>query len=201
MTALETLLRTDDAIAQRVIFNALKSSSVMYLARRIATRRAALIEAAGPVGIVAEAVELGSADESALCARLADEAAALDRMIADAREGSATLDAFCKESQRQFAAYVSRAVRTELDVGSVEIPHLEGLIRGFERARADHRERLVEAGLDDGQIERGGLLKPTADDLLCWRRELAEKREQVARAKAFLASAPLFDLSILGEDA
>ncbi|MFM0158019.1 hypothetical protein [Paraburkholderia sediminicola] len=89
------------------------------------------------------------------------------------------------------------ALRTELDVGSVQITELEAKIRGFERERATHRKRLLEAGLDDQQIDHGNLLKPSVEDLAEWNRTLEAKREQLTRATAFLETGPLFDLSIL----
>jgi hypothetical protein len=190
-----------DLVEQRAFFDALKSKSCRHLASKVVNLRAALAEAEGAHGVLAEQVLLGVVGEVALCERLTAEAAALGRLVSEARAGNAAHDEFIKGAHLKFAQQTCQAVRTELDVGNVEIPDIEQKIRGYERSRALHRERLLEAGLTDGQIDGADLLKPDAEELAGWRRDLEAKREQVRRAKAFIASGPLFDPDLLEGDA
>jgi hypothetical protein len=186
-----------DPVEQRAFFDAVKSKACIHLARKVAELREVLAETEGAHGILAEHVLLGVVGEVALCERLAAEAAALSKRVSEARAGNTARDEFINAARVKFNQQTCQAVRTELDVGNVEIPELEAKIRGYERARAVHRERLLEAGLDNGQIDGAVLLKPDAEELAGWRRDLEVKREQVRRAKAFIASAPLFDASLL----
>ncbi|MFM0300388.1 hypothetical protein PQQ99_09740 [Paraburkholderia sediminicola] len=186
-----------DPVAQHAFFDALKSKSCTHLAHKLVALRTELVNAEGALGILAEYVSLGITGEVELCERLTAEAGALGTLTAETRTGNVAYGEFVKAARLKFARPTHCALRTELDVGSVQIPELEAKIRGFERERAAHRERLLEAGLDDQQIDYGNLLKPTVEDLAEWNRTLEAKREQLTRATAFLETGPLFDLSII----
>ncbi|MBC8748524.1 MULTISPECIES: hypothetical protein [Paraburkholderia] len=189
-----------DPVEQRAFFDATKSKACTHLAIKLATQRAALVKATGATGILAEHVARGIDGEVALCESLTAEAAALSTALSEAQAGNAAYGQFVKDANHRFSQYVWQASRINLDVGCVEIPELEAKIRDYERTRAGHRERLLEAGLDNDQIDGAGLLKPDAEELAVWHRDLEAKRDRVARAKAFIASAPLFDLSLLDGD-
>ncbi|TDY23582.1 hypothetical protein B0G81_3964 [Paraburkholderia sp. BL6665CI2N2] len=198
MNNLHLLVAPDAGLVEkRAFFDAVKSKACVHMAYRVASLRAQLADAEGARGVLAEHIALGVVEEVALCERLTAEAAALGRLVSEARAGNAALDEFIKTARLKFAQQTCQAVRTELDVGNVEIPDIEGRIRGYERARALHRERLLEAGLADGQIDGADLLKPNSEELARWRRDLEARHEQVRRAKAFIASDPLFDLDLL----
>lgn len=186
-----------DPVEQRAFFDAVKIKACMQLACKVAALRAALAEADGARGVLADSVLRGIVGEVALRERLTAEAAALSKLVCEARAGGAAYDEFVNAARMEFARETSRAARTQLDVGHFEIPELEEKIRGFERARVGHRERLLEAGLDSDQIDSADLLKPDADELAEWKRALEAKRDQVRRARAFLASGPLFDTAML----
>ncbi|MFM0484194.1 hypothetical protein PQQ81_26950 [Paraburkholderia strydomiana] len=192
---------TTNLVDQRAFFDAVKSKPCLGLARQVASLRAKLAETEGARGVLAEHVALGIVAVDALCERLTAEAEALGKLVSEARVGNAKFDEFVEAARTKFAQQTWQAARIELDVGHVEIPELEAKIRGYERARAIHRERLLAAGLDDKQIDGADLLKPDTGELAEWRRDLESKREQVRRAKEFLASGPLFDAGLLEGEA
>jgi len=193
------LVSTDSGpAAQRAFFDAVKSKACAHLAVKVASLRAALAEAEGARGVLAEQVALGIVGEVALCERLTAEVAALGKQVSEARAGNTAYDGFVEAARSQFATQTSQAMRAELDLVCIDIPALEEKIRDYGRARAAHRERLLEAGLDNGQIDGADLLKPDADELAGWRHDLEAKRDRVRRAKEFLASGPLFDVALLG---
>ncbi|MGF6857336.1 hypothetical protein [Paraburkholderia sp. CI3] len=198
MSKLSQIVSPDaDLAEQRNFFDAVKSNACVRLALKISAMRAALAEADGARGVLAEHAARGVVGEVALCESLATEVSALSGMVSEAQVANAACDKFIADARNRFAAQTCQAVRTTLDGECVEIPGLEAKIRGYDRARAEHRERLLEAGLDSEQIDSADLLKPGAKELANWRRDLAAKRDQVLRAKAFIASGPLFDVTLL----
>ncbi|PAJ83936.1 hypothetical protein DF156_21905 [Burkholderia ubonensis] len=141
--------------------------------------------------LLAEATGASVAD--CLRARIDDlgsQRAGMKRNIAD-------LDRFAAEQRERFSAEIRQCAAVLLDAPT-RIDALRSKVRGYDQTREAMTERLRQAGLDDGAIQRAGI-KPDAGDLSEWVREIEVAERDVRLAQEFVASAPLYDVALLTE--
>lgn len=185
------------ATRRKAFFEALRDSSVRRLADEAAQTAAQLSADFGRLAETRQAVLLaeatGASVPDALRGRIDDlrsQRAGMLRHIAD-------IDRFVAEQRERFHAELGRCAAMLLD-GPQNVEALRTRVRGYDQAREAMAARLREAGLDDGEIQRLGV-KPTPGDLAAWKREIEDIERDVNLAREFIASGPLFDVSLLSE--
>ncbi|KVS36810.1 hypothetical protein [Burkholderia ubonensis] len=182
---------------RKAFFEALRDSSVHRLADQAAQFAAQLSADFGRLAETRQAVLLADASGKSVtdCLRariddLRSQRAGMKRNVAD-------LDHFAAEQRERFSAELGQCAAVLLD-GPKRIEALHSKVRGYDQARDAMTERLREAGLDDGEIQRVGV-KPTPDDLAAWKAEIEDIEHDIHLAQQFIASAPLFDVALLAE--
>lgn len=100
--------------------------------------------------------------------------------------------------QAEVSSVLNPAVR---DLGSLpkEVERLRALVKGYAAARDETLRSYKVAGLSDANIQAIGLV-PTPDDLAGWKGQIEQHGARLHRIRAFLASAPIYDVSILEDE-
>lgn len=182
-------------IRSGAFFEALHDSSVRRLADEAAQTAARLSADFGRIAEIRHAVLLAESSG----ASVADTVRARIGELRLQREGMQRhidgLDRFTAEQRERFRTELSRCAATLLD-GPTRIEVLRAKIRGYSRSRDEMATRLREAGLGDIEIQRAGL-KPTPDHLAAWNAEIEGVELAVRLAREFIASGPLYDVSLL----
>lgn len=180
---------------RRALFALLACKATRALADQAAGEAAHLLNSVGRLAEIERAMQAamnsGEAVEDVLRTRISDlqtRRAKLTRMASD-------LKSFAAEQMQRFGPQVSQSSAVLID-GPKRIAALRQQIGRFESTRADMRERLVAAGLDEKAIERAGLA-PTHEDRAAWLVEIEKLESQVERAHRFIASGPMYDAAIL----
>ncbi|PAJ90590.1 hypothetical protein [Burkholderia ubonensis] len=182
---------------RKAFFEALRDSSVHRLADQAAQFAAQLSADFGRLAETRQAVLLAEASGKSVadCLRariddLGSQRAGMKRNIAD-------LDRFAAEQRERFSAEIRQCAAVLLDAPT-RIEALRSKVRGYDQTREAMTERLRQAGLDDGAIQRAGI-KPDAGDISEWVREIEVAERDVRLAQEFVASAPLYDVALLAE--
>jgi hypothetical protein len=146
---------------------------------------------------IREAVLLAEATGTSVSNALRDRIADLNAQRGGMRQHVAAIDRFMAEQRKRFGSELSRCTAMLLD-GPKKIDALRLKVRTYEQAREAMIARLREAGLDDGAIQRAGI-KPDADDLSAWTREIEDIERDVRLAQSFIESGPLYAVALLSE--
>jgi hypothetical protein len=182
---------------RKAFFNALHESSVRRLADEAVQTAATLFDKHGRLTEIRAAVLLAEASgmsvADAIPARIDDfqsQRAGMKRYVAD-------FNHFIAEQRERFSVELSRCTAVLID-GPAKIETLRTKVRNYEQSREAMTARLREAGLDDDAIRRAGI-KPDAADLSAWLSEVEAVERDVRVSKAFIASGPVYDASLLSE--
>ncbi|MEX3941603.1 hypothetical protein AB4Y44_19005 [Paraburkholderia sp. BR10937] len=180
---------------RKAFFDALKDSSVRRLADEAAQSAAQLSAKFGRLAEIRQAVLLAESTGASPADCLRDRIADLRAQDTGMRQHSADLDCYMKAQRERFRAEIGRCAAVLID-SPLKIEALRAKVHGYGDARAEMSARLREAGLDDDAIQRAGV-KPDPSDLAEWTSQIADEEERVRRAQVFVASAPLFDTTLL----
>ncbi|MGF6875106.1 hypothetical protein OKW35_004578 [Paraburkholderia sp. MM5477-R1] len=103
MSKLSQMVSPDaDLAGQRNFFDAVKSNACLRLALKISAMRAALAEAEGARGVLAEHAARGVVGKVALCESLAAEVSALSGIVSEAQVANAACDKFIADARSRF---------------------------------------------------------------------------------------------------
>ncbi|KVT56539.1 hypothetical protein [Burkholderia ubonensis] len=180
---------------RKAFFDALRDPLVRRLANEAAQIAAQLSTDFGQLAETRQAVLLAEATGASVadCLRtriddLRSQRTGMKRHIAD-------IERYVTEQRECFRDELRRCSAMLLD-GPRKVEDLRVKVRTYEQERAKMVERLREAGLDAEAIQRAGV-RPDADDLAEWACEIEAAERDVRIAREFIASGPLFDLSLL----
>jgi hypothetical protein len=182
---------------RKAFFEALRDSSVRRLADQAAQTAAQLSADFGRLAETREAVLLAEATGASVTDALRGRIEYLRLQRAGMQRHVADIDRFVAEQGERFHAELCGCAAMLLD-GPQKIEALRAKVRGYAHAREEMTARLREAGLDDGEMQRVGV-KPTPGDLAAWNREIEDIERDIRLAREFIASGPLFDVSLLSE--
>lgn len=175
---------TRDPLARRLADEAASTAASLFAKYgRLAETRAAVL--------LAEATGMSVSD--ALRARIDD----LRSQFAGMTQHVADIDRFVVKQRERFSAELRHCAAVLID-GPAKIETLRMQVHNYEQSREKMAARLREAGLADDAIQRAGI-KPDADDLAAWLRDIDAIERDVQIAKAFIASGPAYDAAPLSE--
>ncbi|SOE66826.1 hypothetical protein SAMN05414139_02917 [Burkholderia sp. D7] len=199
MNAIAALFAADaDATLKSDFLNALRDPAVQAAVTRVKTALATLAKVKR-LGLVLDAVVRAQCDGASPAALLNGTAVELQQQVADALADNEALEAAAKASRASIAHALPKILSEHLELPG-EIAELEKQVRGFDKARDEYRERLVEAGLDPRTIVSIELV-PTHSDREGWQATIADKRARVERITVLLKTGPFFAVGVLGDDA
>ncbi len=182
---------------RRAFFEALKDPSTQRIAGAVASTASQLSEEFGRIAEMRQAVLLAHTMGMNVREVLQDRLDALRAQRVGMQKFVADLKRFQSDQAERHCADLARC-RPLLLEGDRQIEALRLKVRGYERSRESMIDSLRSAGLDDAAIERVGVT-PTPDDRAAWLTEIASLEDRIARARAFVASGPLYDVTLFAE--
>lgn len=198
MNLIENIFAADsDATFKGDFLRALANSDVQAALLRVQNARVALAKVER-LALVHDALLRAMCDGASPATLLNETAIELQKHVAEARANNEALNVAVTAAGASVAHALPKILSERLEL-PVEIAAIERRVRGFDKARDDYRERLVEAGLDPRTIAAIEPV-PTHFDLEAWQAAIADKRARFERIDAFVKSGPFFAPTLLGED-